>query len=57
MTGKKYFKNYMIFLKPGGSLWISDLISHDTPEIDLLFKNNTVNTLNSLEGKITNQKF
>lgn len=43
-------------LKPGGSIWISDLIAHDSPLIDKLFKDQYGNYLESLGGPEYRQK-
>ncbi|TZF83623.1 class I SAM-dependent methyltransferase [Pedobacter sp. BS3] len=43
-------------LKPGGSFWISDLIIHDTPELDKLFTDRFATYLESLGGAEYRQK-
>ncbi|RXF68851.1 class I SAM-dependent methyltransferase [Arcticibacter tournemirensis] len=43
-------------IKPGGSFWISDLISHDSPSIDKLFKGKYSEYLETLGGAEYRQK-
>ncbi len=43
-------------LKPGGSIWISDLIAHDSPFIDQLFQKHYGKYLESLGGPEYKQK-
>ena len=35
-NGKAFFGNCFASLRPGGSLWISDLIEHTTPTIQAM---------------------
>ncbi|WP_256006930.1 class I SAM-dependent methyltransferase [Pedobacter deserti] len=44
------FKKVHRALKPGGSLWISDIITHDTPALADLFEKRFANYLESLGG-------
>lgn len=37
---EKVFANIYQSLKPGGSFWICDLVIHDMPQVEQLFKNN-----------------
>ncbi|MGY3054526.1 tRNA (cmo5U34)-methyltransferase [Pedobacter sp. UYEF25] len=43
-------------LKPGGSLWISDLVAHDSKLIDSLFRNKYGAYLETIGGKEYSQK-
>jgi tRNA (cmo5U34)-methyltransferase len=43
-------------LKPGGSLWISDLITHDTPAIATLFEQRYGDYIESIGGKEYREK-
>jgi len=43
-------------LKPGGSIWISDLISHDHPSITRLFQTKYGEYIESLGGKEYREK-
>jgi len=48
----KFYKS----LKPGGCLWISDLITHDTEPLNTLFQKKYCNYLESLGGSEYRQK-
>jgi tRNA (cmo5U34)-methyltransferase len=43
-------------LKPGGSLWISDLVTHDTPAIATLFEQRYGDYIESIGGKEYREK-
>ena len=50
------FTKFYKTLKPGGSIWISDLIAHDSGPIDQLFYQNYSNYLDTLGGPEYRQK-
>ncbi|WP_423148159.1 class I SAM-dependent methyltransferase [Rubrolithibacter danxiaensis] len=50
------FKKIYDSLKSGGSFWISDLVVHDIPELDQLFRNKYGEYLERLGGKDFKQK-
>jgi tRNA (cmo5U34)-methyltransferase len=50
------FAKFYRTLKPGGSIWISDLITHDSPPLNKLFSQLYSNYLDSLGGPEYRQK-
>jgi tRNA (cmo5U34)-methyltransferase len=44
------FKKIFKALKPGGSLWISDIVTHDAPSIDSLFTEQFTKHLENIGG-------
>lgn len=50
------FRKVYLALKPGGSLWISDLISHESGFVNALFEEHYGTFLESLGGKAYRQK-
>lgn len=50
------FRKIFIALKPGGSFWISDLITHDSPLIGKLFESRYGDYLETLGGPDYRQK-
>lgn len=50
------FTKFYNTLKPGGSIWISDLITHDSPPLTKLFNKNYSDYLETLGGPEYRQK-
>lgn len=50
------FTKFYKILKPGGSIWISDLITHDSPPLAKLFADKYMNYLDTLGGPEYRQK-
>jgi len=50
------FEKIYSLLKPGGSLWISDLVSHDNQVVDNIMKDGYGKYLNRLGGEAFKQK-
>jgi|SRR6187402_2004323 len=50
------FTKFYKALKPGGSIWISDLITHDTPPLNQLFQKKYGDYLETLGGPEFRQK-
>lgn len=48
---EQVFKNIYQSLKPGGSFWISDLITHDHPAVEHMFKDRYGDYLEGLGGE------
>jgi len=53
---KRVFTKFYNTLKPGGSIWISDLISHDSPPLMKLFDQQYSDYLDTLGGPEYRQK-
>ena len=50
------FTKFYKTLKPGGSIWISDLIMHDSPALAKLFADKYMDYLDTLGGPVYRQK-
>lgn len=53
---EKVFTKFYKTLKPGGSIWISDLITHDSPPLAKLFTDKYMDYLDTLGGPEYRQK-
>lgn len=53
---EQVFRKLFKALKPGGSFWISDLITHDAPALNRLFEDRYGDYLETLGGKAYREK-